>query len=336
MFPIAGGSCRCATLRPSSRHPSPMDNAEALEIVSDFQRYLKTGEETHVRSYTASQLRMALARVSASDNNERWYKEMEARLKKLETDMHEAKNSQQPSINQTINIHHMESSHVTQHAVPTTTVVSNNLRVWNFITGRRGILFTLAAVAGIGMFALKSYDVAKEKRATAVPRVITLAVPRIGVQVGKMLGRIDDVVEVPANVSNSSGETAFNLVLDILFSDGTGRKASLNEYLQSVGGPPISLRLLPTDQSWNIPPQAISAPPNAKALYSSGEREFKVKLQLTWKDASNREHQVLELAKLRYLKEREGYPGVFWFDSIGSYSSERNQEDLRRHWGLGF
>ena len=242
-----------------------------------------------------------------------------------------------PAVHQTINIQHMQESQINQTAAPITAAnISSRASAKNFISSKRGLLATIVTVASLipTLIAVDSWF--GKKKADVISKVVTLTIPKGAVQVGKNPGRIDEIVGVPATVLNNTGETIFDLVLDILFSDGTGRQGSLNEYFESVGAPAISFPALPRDQMWTIPQQAISAPNNAKELYASGRREFKVKLQLIWKDGHGHEHRAIELAKLHYLKEREGYTDAFWFKSYGSYDSGKNREALEKRWGLSF
>lgn len=58
-----------------------------VKIAEDFQNYLKTGNRGIVERYTAKELKTAIGRLSPwYDNNKLWYREMEQRIRELESD----------------------------------------------------------------------------------------------------------------------------------------------------------------------------------------------------------------------------------------------------------
>ena len=63
-----------------------------LSVAEAFQKYLKTGDVSHIESYSAKQLRTAISRLSPYyDNNKMWYREIERRVDTLST-LEESKN----------------------------------------------------------------------------------------------------------------------------------------------------------------------------------------------------------------------------------------------------
>lgn len=160
------------------------------------------------------------------------------------------------------------------------------------------------------------------------------AIPKIAVRVGPMPPREDDIVEVPMAVYNNSEVDAYDLELDLLFSDGTGREGSLNDYLRSVGAPPIQVDKLGKNKVWKIRPQAISAPVRAKNLYSSGKLTFEVQLELDWKDRLGKQYRAVRQGSLKYIEKRDGYPDTFWFESGPAYSSISDPDKVSEFWGL--
>ncbi len=202
-----------------------------------------------------------------------------------------------------------------------------------------GIVGTVIAVATFYCHYVKKQDVSLASRQAIQPQEVprlSVTCGRDAVHVGPTPGRIDEVVEIPMTVFNNSSLVAYDLVLDVLFSDGTGREAGLNEYFKSIDAPPLGIPRLVGGAEWRVPTPAISAPPNAKQLYASGKLHFKIKLQLTWKDGAGTEHKFVELASLQYVAARERYSDAFWFKPVASYNSVENPDELKNQWGLPF
>lgn len=155
------------------------------------------------------------------------------------------------------------------------------------------------------------------------------------VYIGRIQGRIDEIVSVPIVISNSSDAFAYDVTLDLLFSDGTGREVSLNDYFKSVRLPIIRKERLNKGETWslNFTP---SGPNNAEQIYLSGEKKFKIKLQLTWRDAKGKEYKFVELAELMPSESIEGTSPQFWFESRASYSSIDDPKEIDKHWGMNF
>ena len=63
---------------------SDMNRDQALNVASDFQKYLRKGDEAYIKKYTKEQIKCALSLISPFDNNRQWYKEMERRIEKLD------------------------------------------------------------------------------------------------------------------------------------------------------------------------------------------------------------------------------------------------------------
>jgi hypothetical protein len=155
-----------------------------------------------------------------------------------------------------------------------------------------------------------------------------------GVYVDHIQGREDEVVTVPVTVFNSSDAFAYDVILDLLFSDGTGRKVSLNDYLKSVRMPIIKKERLNKGEMWSLN-FSPSAPNDARQMYLSSEKKFKIKLQLQWKDTKGKEYKFVEMAELTPSKSIEGISPQFWFESKASYNSVDDPKEITKHWGLG-
>jgi len=57
-----------------------------LAIAEAFQKYLKTGEISHIDGYSAKELRTAISRLSPFyDHNKMWYREIQKRIEGLNT-----------------------------------------------------------------------------------------------------------------------------------------------------------------------------------------------------------------------------------------------------------
>ena len=57
-----------------------------LKIAEDFQEYLKTGNKELIVNYSSREIKIAISRLSPFyDNNKLWYREMEDRIKELES-----------------------------------------------------------------------------------------------------------------------------------------------------------------------------------------------------------------------------------------------------------
>lgn len=208
---------------------------------------------------------------------------------------------------------------------------------------------TAAVISGIGIIvnsSMMKQSIEKAEKAYQLSKEVfeIQNTPRLSAQifgesyVGPMEGRIDEVVTTPIAVFNNSDAFAHKVTLDLLIADGTGREVSLNEYFRSVNAPIMyKERLSPREQWLILPPKAMSSPGNSKELYATGKLNFKAKLQLTWTDAKGNEYKFVNLEKLKYVRvEDETVVEGFWFDSIKTYNSIDNKEDLERNWGLNF
>lgn len=60
-----------------------MTNDEALDVASEFQKSVRTGNESLIDKYTKEQIKCALSLIPYSKHNHQWYKEMERRAEKL-------------------------------------------------------------------------------------------------------------------------------------------------------------------------------------------------------------------------------------------------------------
>ena len=172
--------------------------------------------------------------------------------------------------------------------------------------------------------------------------------PRLSAQlsgesyVGSMPPRIDEVVTVPIIVSNNSDAFAYDVIIDLLISDGTGREVSLNDYFRSVNVPIMyKERMIPREQWIMIPPKAMSAPNNSRELYSTGKLTFKAKLQLGWKDVKGKKYKFVNLGELKYAHIKDGERSIesFWIDSkatYASYTSKDDKKNLDKNWGMNF
>ncbi len=178
-------------------------------------------------------------------------------------------------------------------------------------------------------------DVAKVEKVQMTPRLSAQIYGQS--DVGKVEGRMDEVVKIPVTVFNNSDAFAYNVVLDLLFSDGTGREVSLNDYFKSINAPIIKIERLAPRDIWILPNFIPSVPNDAKSLYASRKAIFKAKLQLTWQDDSGKKYKYVNLEELKYVsvKDAKSVEG-FWFESKGAYSSIDNEKDIENNWGLNF
>ncbi len=173
-------------------------------------------------------------------------------------------------------------------------------------------------------------------------------IPRLSAQlsgesyVGTMPPRVDEVVTVPIIVSNNSDAFAYDVIIDLLISDGTGREVSLNDYFKSINVPIMCKeRMIPREQWMMIPAKAMSAPNNSRELYSTGNLKFKAKLQLEWKDVKGKKYKFVNLGELKYAHIKDGERSIesFWIDSKATYASYASKEDkknLEKIWGINF
>jgi len=68
---------------------SDMNEHEALDIASDFQKYLRKGDEAYIKKYTKEKIKCALSLVPHSLNSRQWYKEMERHIENPNEDKNE-------------------------------------------------------------------------------------------------------------------------------------------------------------------------------------------------------------------------------------------------------
>lgn len=61
-----------------------MDINEALGVANEFNKYLKTGNDAAINSYTRTYIQSALVHILAADRNQLWYKAMEKRIVELD------------------------------------------------------------------------------------------------------------------------------------------------------------------------------------------------------------------------------------------------------------
>ena len=194
-----------------------------------------------------------------------------------------------------------------------------------------------AVAVGIGLLALGwtiVVDQREQKRwqIQQVPRLTATA--SIGeVFVGRSPSRIDDLVSVPMHVFKQNTASAYDVELDLVFADGTGREVSLNDYQRGINAPIIETKTI--GAHWSPGTSFMSAPQHQR--YESGDLRARAKLQLTWKDGEGRQHRFVELSELAQSEVVEGhFGGRFWWKPIASYSSLDGPEKVREHWGLPF
>ncbi len=183
--------------------------------------------------------------------------------------------------------------------------------------------------------AQKANDIAEE--VSNIQNIPRLSAQVVEANVGRIEGRMDDVVLMLINVYNNSNAFAHAVELDVIISDGTGRVASLNEDAKQKNLPIIYRESLgPGDYLiFLVKPSTF---PNARGNYSSGKNIFKAKLQLSWKGPKNNvEYRYLNLMELKYffIEEQKTIEG-FWFDSKNAYNSIDNNKELEENWGLNF
>ena len=168
--------------------------------------------------------------------------------------------------------------------------------------------------------------------------------PRLSAQifgnsfVGRIPNRIDEVVTIPMVVFNNSDTFAYNVTLDLIIDDGTGRKVSFNEYTKTINAPMLFYkdRLSPREQLL-ISSKAMSSPNDSKELYSTGKLKFKAKLVLSWSDVKGRSYKFINLEELKYVYvvdevKTEG----FWFDSKKTIDTLTDKREVEKYSGLNF
>jgi len=188
------------------------------------------------------------------------------------------------------------------------------------------IISTIVAIGAL-LLAMENFKIQN------TPRLTAKSIGRV--YAGPIQNRIDEVITVPITVFNNSDAFAYDVVLDLLFSDGTGREVSLNDYFKSVRLPITRKERMKKGEPWSLN-FAPSAPNNAKDIYLAGEKKFKIKLQLEWKDAKGRKYKFVELAELTPSESIEGVSPQFWFESKGSYNSIDDPEEIDNSWGMNF
>jgi len=152
--------------------------------------------------------------------------------------------------------------------------------------------------------------------------------------------RVDEVVTVPIVISNNSNAYAHDIVVDLLISDGTGRKVSLNDYFRENNIPiRRRVRMTPGEQ-WTISSVAMSSPNDSRELYASGTLKFKAKLQLEWKDVNGKQYRFINLGELKFtrIKDGDNIIETFWIDSTATYASinKNDRKKLDKYWGMDF
>ena len=61
-----------------------MTPEEALAVAADFQRYIKTVDESHIAKYDKKTIMLALGQILPADKHHQWYKAMEKQVAALE------------------------------------------------------------------------------------------------------------------------------------------------------------------------------------------------------------------------------------------------------------
>lgn len=160
--------------------------------------------------------------------------------------------------------------------------------------------------------------------------------------VGLMPPRVDEVVTIPIIISNNSNAFAYDVTIDLLISDGTGREVSLNDYFKGQNLPIMRKdRMTPSEQWIMIPGKAMSAPNSSKELYSTGKLKFKAKLQLEWKDVRGKKYRFINLGELKFVRIKDGErtDESFLIDSKATYASYIGKIDIKnleKYWGMNF
>ena len=192
-------------------------------------------------------------------------------------------------------------------------------------------------LAGLAALLSLGYLVYRDRQAK-IPRLsvdVGWQLAYVGVGSGIIPPRQDNVVTVPITVYNNSEVPALNLELNLLLSDGSGRRdIDLNHELKKDGQGTNRLGRLDPSRPWRLS-LAPSVNPN-REQYKSGAFGSKAQVQLTWEDGGGRAYSQITLAQLRYAKQVETYHEKFFWERIASYSSYGNRTDralLKRRWG---
>lgn len=154
--------------------------------------------------------------------------------------------------------------------------------------------------------------------------------------VGVVADRTDEVVTMAIIVSNNSNAFAYNVEVDVIFADGSGRMISFNEQQKKIPAPRLFKDRLTPGEPWVIK-ISPSTYPNAKENYTSGKTKCKAKIQVMWKGVKGEEYKFINLEELRFSRvEDKQITEFFWFDSLNNYSSIDNSKDVDKNWGLSF
>ncbi|MDP3732686.1 MAG: hypothetical protein Q8R31_06695 [Candidatus Omnitrophota bacterium] len=151
---------------------------------------------------------------------------------------------------------------------------------------------------------------------------------------GSVPNRTDEIVSVPIVISNNSNAFAYNVEVDVIFADGTGKVISLNEQEKKIPAPAIFKDRLTPSEQWVIG-TFPSTFPGARESYILGKSKCKAKLQVKWKGAKGEKYKFINLEELKFARITDKVvTEYFWFDSLNNYSSIDDPKEVDKNWGM--
>jgi hypothetical protein len=129
---------------------------------------------------------------------------------------------------------------------------------------------------------------------------------------GKKIGREDDIVEIPLAICNKSYGLAKDIEVKLVYNDGTSPDDKImTQIIPVLKGSDVA-SLLP------FSPSVLA---QAASIYGAKQKTFKMKIFLSWKDASGKAYSSVELYKLDVTEAYSDYPSRFVFVSQGYYDT---------------
>lgn len=141
------------------------------------------------------------------------------------------------------------------------------------------------------------------------------------IKIGPFGGRSDNIIIIPISICNKSYGLAKDIKLSFLYNVGTGDHKPLEQEIPVLNGgdesEPITFR--------------PSLNPDSLHLYASAKQTFKMKIFLSWKDASGKGYNSVEEFYLTLVTQGTDVPQYFAFSSKGFYSTVDNPKEYETH-----
>lgn len=171
--------------------------------------------------------------------------------------------------------------------------------------------------------AQKAVDFTEKEFETKYTPDIRVYIPTWNVYVGEGGSkRIDNIILIPTTICNKSYGLAKDVTLNIVYNDGTW---------ESDKKQVIVVPVLKGGESSRLPDFAPSILAGAYDKYLSKDITFRMKVLISWKNASNESYNSVESFKLEVTEAYSDSPSRFVLVSQYCYTSIDNKNNYIKH-----